>query len=227
MSACRLEATITSIAAGLSTMRVVAASTRMRSVFTSGKVLRHFVEDLVPQHHAVALRVRLGDQRQVLARPLARQLEGEAVHALDAAAREGRDLHRDFVRQAGVHAAAGAGILALGVLAHDHPVDLVRVAHRRGDAGQQRATAARWRTGRSPGRSAAAGPRARRGRARRARRPRRRRWRRTSSAPRGRRRGCRRRSPGSASSSSRSALNSSSKTLLGAQAAAAPRCRRE
>ncbi len=37
MSACRLEATTVSIAAGFSTMRVVIASTRMRSVFTSGK----------------------------------------------------------------------------------------------------------------------------------------------------------------------------------------------
>src|SRR6185503_17720089 len=37
MSACKFEATITSIASGFSTMRVVAASTRMRSVFTPGK----------------------------------------------------------------------------------------------------------------------------------------------------------------------------------------------
>src|SRR6185295_16445801 len=37
MSACRLEATTVSIAAGFSTMRVVMASTSTRSVFTSGK----------------------------------------------------------------------------------------------------------------------------------------------------------------------------------------------
>ena len=134
------------------------------------------------------------------------------------AAREDRGLGRDFFGQAAVHAAAGAGVLALGVLAHDDPVDLVGILQRRRDARQQRATAARSRTGRSPGRSAAAGPTARRGRARRARRPRRRRWRRRSSARRARRRGCRRRSRGSASSSSRNVSNSSAKPSVAASA---------
>ena len=124
MSACRLDATIDSMAAGLSTMRVVIASTSI----AVGLDIREFVsdgkEDLIPQHHAMALGIRLGDERQVLARALPRQLEGEAMHALDAAASEGGDLHRHLVLEAGVHAAARARVFALGVLAHDHPVDV-------------------------------------------------------------------------------------------------------
>ena len=63
-------------------------------------------------------------------------------------------------RVALVRAAADAGVFALGVLAHDHPVQVfgpaaLRAA-RRCRAGC--AWAARWRTGRSPGRSSAAGP---------------------------------------------------------------------
>ena len=46
-----------------------------------GKFLRDLGGDLVPHHHAVALRVRLGDHRQQLARPRLRQLEGEAHDA--------------------------------------------------------------------------------------------------------------------------------------------------
>src|SRR5687768_12727157 len=95
------------------------------------------MEHLVPQHHAVALRVRLRHQGKVLARPLAGEVEGEAMDPFRSGAREGGDFHRHFVRQAGVHAAAGARILAFGVLAHDHPVDVLRVVHRRSNAGQQ------------------------------------------------------------------------------------------
>src|SRR5688500_2261112 len=77
----------------------------------------------------MALRVRLGDQRQMLARPLARQLEGETVHALDAFAREDRGFGGDLFGQSLVHAAAGARVLAFGVLAHDHPVDFICILH--------------------------------------------------------------------------------------------------
>ncbi len=129
----------------------------------------------------------------MLARALARQLEGEAVDALDADAREHRGLGGDLLRQPLVHAPAGARVLALGVLADDHPVDVLRRSRAGWSRRAARAKGARWRTGRSPGRSAGAGPRARCGRARRARRPRRRRWRRRFSASRARRREYRRR----------------------------------
>src|SRR5260221_6862830 len=65
----------------------------------------------------------------MLSRALARQLEGEAMDALDAAAREGGHLQCHFVVQAGVHTATGAGVFAFGVLAHDDPVDAVSVFH--------------------------------------------------------------------------------------------------
>src|SRR6202008_3972692 len=52
------------------------------------------------------------------------------------AAREGRDLYRDLVAEAGMHPAARARVLALGVLAHDDPVDRAAFVQRRGDARQ-------------------------------------------------------------------------------------------
>ena len=54
--------------------------------------------------------------------------EGEAEDALDAGAGHDRDVGRDLDRQAAMRAPADAGILALGILAHDHPVEL-RAAH--------------------------------------------------------------------------------------------------
>ena len=74
----------------------------------------------------MALRVRLGDQREVLARALARELEREAVDALDALAGEDRGLGGDLLGQSLVHAAAGAGVFALGVLPDDDPVDILK-----------------------------------------------------------------------------------------------------
>jgi hypothetical protein len=86
----------------------------------------------------VALRVALGDHRQQLARPRPRQLEGEAHDALDAGAGHDRHVGGGLDRVALVHAAADAGVLAFGVLAHDDPVEVVRTAalQRRVDAGQ-------------------------------------------------------------------------------------------
>jgi hypothetical protein len=91
------------------------------------EILGNLVEDLVPQHHAVALRVRLGDQRQVLALALARQLERKAVDALHACPGEYRGLGGYLFGQPLVHAPARSGILALRVLADDHPVDLLGI----------------------------------------------------------------------------------------------------
>ncbi len=88
-----------------------------------GVVAGDLEEHLVPEHHPVPLRVRLGDQRELLPGPLARQLEGEAVDARHACAGEHRRLGRHFLRQPAVGAPAVAGVLALGVLAHHHPVN--------------------------------------------------------------------------------------------------------
>ena len=42
---------------------------------------------------------------------------------VDAGARHDRDVGRDLLGQAAMDAAADAGIFALGILAHDHPVE--------------------------------------------------------------------------------------------------------
>ena len=94
--------------------------------------------DLVPEHHAVPLRVRFRDHGQVLARAGAGEVEGEAHDPLHPAAGEDRGLGRHLLRQAAMGAPALAGIFALAVLAHDHPVEVAGpdVAQRRDDAGQ-------------------------------------------------------------------------------------------
>ncbi len=88
-----------------------------------GEFARGLGGDLVPQHHAVALRVRLRHDGQVPARARAREREGKAHDAADAGAGEDRGLGRDLFRVAPVRAPAVAGIFALAVLAHDDPVD--------------------------------------------------------------------------------------------------------
>jgi len=86
----------------------------------------------------MALRVGLGDDGEELARTRARQREGKAHDALHAGAREHDDIGRHFQRRTLMGAPADAGILALGVLAHDHPVEFLALdsAQRRDDAGQ-------------------------------------------------------------------------------------------
>ena len=94
------------------------------------KVLGHLVENLVPQHHAVTLGVGFGEHGQVFARTALRQFEGKAVNALDPGTSEYRDFSGDLFRQPTVHATAVAGILALGVFPHHHPVDLITIVQR-------------------------------------------------------------------------------------------------
>ncbi len=103
-----------------------------------GIFLRHLGGDLVPHHHGVALRVGLGDDGELPPRPPLRQSEGKAHDAQHARAGEDRGLRRDFLGQAAMDAPAIAGIFALAVLAHDHPVEVARraVAQRRRDARQ-------------------------------------------------------------------------------------------
>ena len=103
------------------------------------KLGRGLGKHLVPQHHAVALRVGLGHQRQVPPGPALRQGEGEAHDPPAAGPREHRGLDADLLGQAAMHAPAGAGVLALRVLAHHDPVELARrdVAQRTRHARQQ------------------------------------------------------------------------------------------
>ena len=99
---------------------------------------RDLGEHPIPERHAEALRVRLGDRRQqALAVAAPREIEGEADHALGAVPREHRRLHRHFVRPAGVEHAADLRVLAFGVLAHDDEVDVARLlaGERTADAG--------------------------------------------------------------------------------------------
>src|SRR6185437_7712989 len=96
------------------------------------------VDDLVPHDEVVRARVRLRDARQPAA-AAAGQAEGVADDALDAVAGEDVHLQADLVAHADVHAAAGAGVLALGVLAYAHHVDVGRPPprQRRRHAGQE------------------------------------------------------------------------------------------
>ncbi|MNQ98476.1 hypothetical protein D3C85_1141690 [compost metagenome] len=91
------------------------------------EVLRHFVENLVPQHHAMALGIGFGDHGQVLAWPGTRQLEGKAMDSLDTGTGKHRNLGSHLFRQAPMHPATVAGVLAFGVFADHHPIDLVAV----------------------------------------------------------------------------------------------------
>ena len=79
--------------------------------------------DFVPEHHPVAHAVALGHDDEVFARPGERGAEREAHDALDADAREDGHFGRGFPGLAAVAAAALARVLALGVLAHEQPVD--------------------------------------------------------------------------------------------------------
>ena len=68
----------------------------------------------------------------------ARNVERKSHDPFDAAPGEDRGLGRNLFRQAAMCAAAVAGVFALAVLAHDHPVEVAGtyVAQRRGYAWQ-------------------------------------------------------------------------------------------
>ena len=96
---------------------------------------------LVPVRHGDRYAIRLGRRSQVAARPLRRQLEGEAHDAVDADARHHRLLDRELALGALEHAAADRRVLALSVLAHDHEVDFARRARAAVGTHQRRADA--------------------------------------------------------------------------------------
>ena len=84
---------------------------------------RDLLRDLVPEHVAVARRVRLGRARHDAA-PRRGELERVADDALDAARVKTPVSIADLVREPLVRAPADAGVLALGVLAHEEHVDV-------------------------------------------------------------------------------------------------------
>lgn len=124
------------------------------------EVLRHLVHDLVPEHHAAALSVRLGDKSEHLAWARLGELECEASNATNAGASKDSDLCEavcgklayyckdrkkeesgtscNLVVVSRVRATTLAGVLALTILTDDDPVELagLAVGERRGRAGQ-------------------------------------------------------------------------------------------
>ena len=90
--------------------------------------LRHRLHALVPVRHRDRDAVGLRGRGQVPFGTLLREVEGESQNPVDALAREARLLEDDLAVGALVHAATDAGVLALGVLAHDEEVDVARLA---------------------------------------------------------------------------------------------------
>src|SRR5208337_5671262 len=95
--------------------------------------------DLVPEDHAVALRIRLGDDRQLLLWPRQRQLTGIARDPLHAYAGEDGHIHSNLAWQGAMDSAADPGIFPLAVLADEDPVNFAGevVAERTRYAGQE------------------------------------------------------------------------------------------
>ena len=124
MSACRLVATSVSSDAGRLTIRAVAASTSSLSERTSGN--SRATSAAISSHITIAWRwaLLLVTTVRSLLRPRRREAKREAQDALDAGARHHRHVGRDLDRQAAVDAAADARVLALAVLANDHPVQV-------------------------------------------------------------------------------------------------------
>ena len=93
--------------AGAQRVDVVLAQLDVRELL--GNVGHH----LVPQHHGVLQRIRLGGARQHLARTRLRQLERVARDPLDAMAGEDASLLGNLLRRAAVKSSADAAVLAL------------------------------------------------------------------------------------------------------------------
>ena len=127
MSPNRLEATTTSKRSGCSTN---CARQDVDVVLVPGRpgTLGHRRTRSSQYGMVIAMPLRLGRRGQVLLRTALGQLEGVAQDAVDAGARHHRFLHDDLALGAVEDAPADAGILALGVLAHDVEVDVARLA---------------------------------------------------------------------------------------------------
>lgn len=103
-----------------------------------GVVARDFVGDLIPEHHAKALGVGLGDAGQMLA-SCAGKLEGVADNPFDVEAGEDSGFQSDLVRCSFMDASTDTGVLAFGVLADEDHVDVLwaLVAEWSADAGEE------------------------------------------------------------------------------------------
>ena len=101
--------------------------------------LAHRFGHLVPQHHRVLQRVRLGRACQHPPRAPCGDLEAVADDPVDAVPREKAGLLGNLVRRPDVKPPPDARVFALGVLADAHHIDVARAAvgERRRQAGQQ------------------------------------------------------------------------------------------
>ena len=90
------------------------------------KARRHRGDPLVPIRHRDRDPVGLGGRGQVMLRPARRQLERELQHAVHAVPGHHGLLHHELPIGALEHPTADRRVLALGVLANDHAVDVAR-----------------------------------------------------------------------------------------------------
>ena len=99
------------------------------------------MKDFVPQGHAVLLRIRLRDAGDFVPSTRQRQVERKADNPLATLLGKQAGLNGNCLARsaAGQISAANAGVLALGIFAHDDPIHGVssRVLERTGYAGQQ------------------------------------------------------------------------------------------
>jgi hypothetical protein len=92
------------------------------------KVLGHLVGNLIPENHAIALRVALCDNSQELAGTLLGRLKGKTYKSGDAMACEDGDLGRRLPGAPSMGASTMASIFALAVFADDDPIKVTRLA---------------------------------------------------------------------------------------------------
>ena len=95
-----------------------------------GVIGGHQRRALIPIRHADGDAIGFGRRSQALARSGLRQLEGELEDAIDATPGEHRLLQHELVFGAFEHLAADRRVLALGVFAYHHKVDIARLAPR-------------------------------------------------------------------------------------------------
>lgn len=92
------------------------------------ELLRHISSNLVPEHHAIPLRIALGHHCQHLPRPACRCFKSEAHQPADTVAGKDGDLCGCLPLLASVRATTLPGIFALAVLADDDPVEVAGLA---------------------------------------------------------------------------------------------------
>ena len=93
-------------------------------------VLGHFYDSLIPIRHGDGNAVGFGGAGEMLLRASLRKFKGEFQDAIDTNARHDRFLHHNFTLGARVHAPANAGVLTLGVFAHDVHVNFTGLSGR-------------------------------------------------------------------------------------------------